>query len=407
MDGEIQVISDGDGVLLLGDPATLDLFVERESLAARPLPTTSMRRATNVAGAAAEAAAVIAESSGRWVKLTEQSAKYAQAGALRVSKTSGNATGVIAGKDGQVATFVEFVRTPAGVVTNPAALAGIGGLMSQIALQQAMDEIGDYLAVIDAKVEDVLRAQKDTAVAELLGVGLVLDEALAVRESVGRVSDVTWSKVDQAPLVIASAQSYALRRLEALADKIEKESKVGDLATLMRHAESEAHEWLGVLARSFQLADAVAILELDRVLDSDADSVDAHRAGMTTARRRRLTAIDTATHSLLERIEAAATLANDRVLFNPLKAPAVVASANCASSAVAGLQETLGLAPAAREVEARSWKSAAGETHEHLVRTGRAKAQAARELGGLSLNGAKTAASDAAGRIRSLRHRRD
>ena len=74
-------------------------------------------------------------------------------------------------------------------------LAGAAGVMAQMAMQQTMDEITDYLAVIDAKVDDVLRAQKDAVIADMIGVDVVLDEAMTIRDSVGRVSEITWSKV--------------------------------------------------------------------------------------------------------------------------------------------------------------------------------------------------------------------
>ena len=47
------------------------------------------------------------------------------------------------------------------MLTNPAVLAGAAGIMAQFAMQQTMDEITDYLATIDEKLDDVLRAQKD------------------------------------------------------------------------------------------------------------------------------------------------------------------------------------------------------------------------------------------------------
>lgn len=43
--------------------------------------------------------------------------------------------------------------------------------MAQVAMQQTMQEITDYLESIDEKVEDVLRAQKDAALSELIGAG--------------------------------------------------------------------------------------------------------------------------------------------------------------------------------------------------------------------------------------------
>lgn len=79
------------------------------------------------------------------------------------------------GQKGQIGGFVEFARAPRSFLTNPALLASAAGLMAQLAMQQAMDEITDYLAVIDAKVDDVLRAQKDAALSRMIGVGFVID----------------------------------------------------------------------------------------------------------------------------------------------------------------------------------------------------------------------------------------
>ena len=57
---------------------------------------------------------------------------------------------------------------------------------------------------IDEKVDDILRAQKDAVLADVVGAHLVIEEAMTVREHMGRVSDVTWSKVQAAPATIAS-----------------------------------------------------------------------------------------------------------------------------------------------------------------------------------------------------------
>ena len=67
--------------------------------------------------------------------------------------------------------------------------------MAQLAMKQSMDEITDYLATIDEKVDDVLRAQKDAVLADMNGVGSVIDDAIITRDHTGRVSAVTWSKV--------------------------------------------------------------------------------------------------------------------------------------------------------------------------------------------------------------------
>ena len=59
--------------------------------------------------------------------------------------------------------------------------------MAQLAMQQTMDEITDYLAVIDEKVDDVLRAQQDTVLARMIGVALVIEETMTIRQTRGRV----------------------------------------------------------------------------------------------------------------------------------------------------------------------------------------------------------------------------
>ncbi|MDP9435282.1 MAG: hypothetical protein M3P93_08870, partial [Actinomycetota bacterium] len=90
--------------------------------------------------AAAEAGPGIAANSGRWVKLTKESAELVKKHGLRESK-SGLRTGVVKGSKGQVKTFVQFVKGPGTLLTNPAVLAGAAGVMAQFAMRQTMDEI--------------------------------------------------------------------------------------------------------------------------------------------------------------------------------------------------------------------------------------------------------------------------
>ncbi|MEU0312935.1 hypothetical protein [Nocardioides sp. NPDC006273] len=219
-------------------------------------------------------------------------------------------------------------------LANPALLAGAAGIMAQVAMQQTMDENTDYLATIDEKVDDVLRAQKDSVLASMIGAGFVIEEAMTIRDKRGRVDEVTWSKVQAMPATIAETQAYALRQLDALAEKMEKKSKVSDLAETAKDAEAKAQEWLAVLARCFGLQDAIAVLELDRVLDASPDELDGHRLGLQTARKNRLDLISRCTARLMARMDAAADRANTKVLLNPTKAPGLVQSSNHVSSAI-------------------------------------------------------------------------
>mgnify|MGYP007112053688 CR=1 FL=1 len=59
-----------------------------------------------------------------------------------------------------------------------------------------------------------------------------------------------------------------MRQLSDFVDKLEGKHKINELVVLTRTVEAEIQKWLAVLARCFELHDAVGLLELDRVLDA-------------------------------------------------------------------------------------------------------------------------------------------
>lgn len=368
MNDEVQLISDGDGLAVIGDRSAVERFLSSEGLESRELGLSTVLPRLGTVAATTQIASDVAANSGRWVKLTKDSAAAAKKYGLRDSG-SGLSTGVLKGDKGQIRGFVEFAKGPGTMLTNPAVLAGAAGIMAQVAMQQAMDDITEYLAVIDAKVDDVLRAQKDAALAEVIGVDLVVKEAMTIREAVGRVSDVTWSKLSTAPFIVSRTQAYALRQLDGLAEKLEK-GDVGDLDRELKRSEGEIVEWLAVLAFCVELHDALAILELDRVLDSGAGDLDRHRLGLKTARRERLSIIGTTTARLIERMQVAATRANEKVLTNPWKAPSVVRSVNSVSSSVAEFHGHLGLDTSHDAAATRGWRQAASDLRDRVVESG-------------------------------------
>ncbi|MDH6547159.1 hypothetical protein [Streptomyces sp. SAI-041] len=387
MDAEIQLISDDDGLMVIGNAADVDRFLVSEGLSAsKDLGPHWLKSVFGVGATVAQAGSEMAENSGRWVKLTPKSAQLVKKYGLRESSKTGFGTGVVKGQKGQIRGFVEFVKTPRSFLTNPAALANAAKLMSQVAMQQSMDEITDYLATIDAKVDDVLRAQKDTVLSRMIGVGFVIEETMTIREQRGRVDETMWSKVQDAPTAIAETQVYALRQLDAIAEKMERQSKIGDLAAAVSEAESPVREWLAVLARCFQLQDAIAVLELDRVLDASPDELDAHRLGLKAARQDRRELISRSTGRLVARMDAVAGTANAKVLLHPAKSPAVVQSSNQMAIGVHDFHERLGIESGRRSSEARRWVEAATDVRDKALETGAKGVDAARSRGKLTLD---------------------
>jgi len=390
MDSEIQLISDGDGLAVIGSPAAVERFLVSEGLPSKDLGLQRLASALHIAAGAAQAGSEIAANSSRWVKLTKESAQLVDKYGLRTSSKTGLSTGVLKGNSGQIGGFVEFAKRPGSLLTNPALLSGAAGIMAQLAMQQAMGEITDYLATIDEKVDDVLRAQKDAVLADMVGVGFVIEEALTVREHVGRVSEITWSKVQSAPTTIARTQAYALRQLDGLAEKVEHNAKIGDLAKASSEAESKVREWLAVLARCTQLQDAIAVLELNRVLDASPEELDRHRLGLRAARQNRLEHISRSAEHLMTRMNAAAGTANTKVLLHPTASRTVVRSSNHVATAVVDFQERLGIESSRQLLEARRWIDAATEVRDKALETGAVGVDAARRVGNETFDRARS-----------------
>jgi hypothetical protein len=394
VDDDVQLISDGDGLAVIGEPAAVERFLAANELpAGRDLGLERLKPVAGMAAAAMQAGSVVAENHGRWVKLSDRSVKLIKDNAGLVKSTkSGLDLGVIRGQGGRFVDVVEFAAGPGRILANPAILAGAAGIMAQLAMEQAMDEISDYLAVIDAKVDDILRGQKDAVLADMIGVEMVIDEGTMIRAQVGRVSDITWSKVQGTTQTLARTQGYALRQLDSLAEKMERTTKVDDLVKVTKDAESTVREWLAVLARCFQLQDAVAVLELDRVLDASPEELDEHRLALHTVRQNRLAVIGRTTDRLLERMDAAAGTANAKVLLNPFDSRAVVGSSNQVASGVVRFNGLLGVADERESLEARRWLAAVGDTWDSARDQGAEGVDAARRFGAAAFGRGRAAA---------------
>ena len=411
MADEIQLISDGDGLAVIGDSAAVERFLVSKGLWSSSKDLGKRLKSVLGAGAVmAQAGSELIAGSGRWVKLTEESAQRVQEYGLRVSSATGLSTGVLKGEGGQIAGFVEFVQGPGMLLLSPEALSGAAGIMQQVAKQQSMAEITDYLARIDEKIDDVLRAQRDQVLARLDGADLVIEDAMTVREhQAGRVDEVTWSMVQDAPGKIGDTQAYALRQLDELAKRMERKSKIGDLAKTAREVESEVQIWFFVLARCFSLQDAFDVLRLDRVLDTSPHDLDGHRLGLKAARQNRLNAISQAAEQLTDRMDAAAHRANTRLLWHPTASPAVTHARNTVATGVRDLHWLLGTESDRLAWKTRRWLDAAAEAKDKVLETGAEGVDTARQLGNEAFDRARSVRAKLSSRIaeRAIRRRAD
>lgn len=383
MGNAVELIADGEGIAVIGEPTDVERFFLDSGLEvahSKQLDVSRLWKSAGGAGALVGAGADLASNSGRWVKLTSESAKAVREFGLMPSKVSGVSHAMV-GKPGDIKQWLQISSAPTALLSGPFALVTLSTLMQQRAMQAQMDEIVDYLQVIDEKVGDILRGQQNAVLSDMIGVDLVIEDALTVRDEVGRVSDVTWSKVQATSQTLARTQAYALRELDAIAENLAKKKDLGDIARATKDAEPKVREWLAVIARTFQLQDGVTVLELDAVLNSSPEDIEPHRRGVIRARQDRTERIGRSTAAILAQMSSTIESANARVLLNPFDAPAAVQSSSTVTLEVVSLRERLGIESNNDVEKAKRWRSAAGEAFER-VRVGTVDgATAARRLG--------------------------
>ena len=355
-DDEIQLICDGDGLAVLGSPTAVERFLSAQGLLAlsRDLVLDGLGPVLRASAAVAQAGAEISASSGRWLKLTEESARLVEESGLMETESLGVSYAMV-GERGSISSWLQ-VET--GALTNPALLAGVAGLMAQLTAQHEMDEIKNYLATIDKKVDDVLRAQKNAELAKLIGAGLDIRSALAVRERASRVDEVTWSTVQGRTHTITDALSWALLQLDSLAKRMENTTRVGDLAKVAAEAEREVQELLAVLARCFELQDAIDLLRLDRVMEVSPEALEGNRLALKAERRDRQERAARTTERLIDRMDRAAGKVELKVLLHPTASHALVGSINGVGATVQEFHGPLGIESSRHPLETTRWREA-------------------------------------------------
>lgn len=365
---EFDVISDDQGVMLVGNENAIDRFLKSQNLPSREIDMSRFWQITGNTSAVVSGTLNTIPQVGRWIKVTENSSSLMKGATFMKGSVDGVSRAVVTGAKGKTSHILEFV-THKGVatLTNPAMLAGAAGIMTQIALQQAMDEITDYLKVIDAKVDDVLKAQKDSVAADMLGAGFVIEEAFALLKQVGRVSEVTWSKVQSTVLTLARTQAYALLQLDGIGEKIRTEGSIAALLKTSQVAVQEVDNWLAIIARCSQLQDGVAVLELDRLFIDAKSDLEDHRVALTSARQKRLKLISDSVGKLQIVLDGAAKLANKKTLFNPFESPKLVSALNQISGSLGSFQDALDLAKKSDAFLTRLWSEAAGEARDSAI----------------------------------------
>lgn len=392
MNGDIQLIADDYGLMVLGDSTDITQFLKEQGLESRDVNIKASQVAS-LFGASLDAAANIAQLSGRWVQLSEESVGKIQEFGLIQSNTTGLFTGVI-GQGGYrgIKGNVQFVNAPGAV--NPMMLSNVGTLMTQLALQQMMGQVTDYLKVIDQKIDDILRAQKDSEISKMVGAGLVIAEAMSEREQFGGVSEVTWAGVQDTKQTLAAAQVYALRQLDAFADKLERAKDISKQANIMKRGIGDVSQWIAILARSLELQDGYSILKLDRVRGTSPEELMRHRKVELDNQQQRMQLVSSTLTNLSQRIRTISGKANKQVLLHPFDSHTVIDSGNAIASQINDFNEALGIAATEQSIKAKEWIEAAVDARDLVIEKGAEGVKAISDFGSNIANHIHRAAQD-------------
>ena len=360
MSDEIEVVSDDEGVVVMGDRSVVERFLGHVGLLgeARDFELEKLRTAAQIGADLANAAAGMAEKSAQYVKLTPESAKrLREAGGFMKTKTKG-VSHIMLGETGTKSLkWLQAQDGPTSLLTNPAVLAGVGGLMTQYAQQAEAQELKQLLIRIDEKLDDVRRGQRDNMLARMMGAAAELDEAITIREAGGDPKTL-WDKVSGVSSSISVVQDEALLALGALADKIDGKSKPGELRKAVKQVERDAAVQLAVLARCFELQDQFGVVELDHVRATSPEVFERHRLGVSEARKKRRTRVLEITSRLMSRMDAAGQIASENIILHAREARSVVDSLNLTAEAVDEFHVPLGIELVRDRLDHTPWREA-------------------------------------------------
>ncbi|WP_334139192.1 hypothetical protein [Corynebacterium variabile] len=230
-ESEIELISDGYGVLVVGGRSAVARLLDDLGLLEQAREVDSGRISTyaSVVSDALTTVSVAVEQSAMYLKLTpESAARLKSGGGLMKTKTKGISHAMLGETGKKSLKWLQVEDGPGSLLTNPAVLAGVAGVLSQFAQQSEAQELRALLVKIDGKLDDVRRAQRDSVLARMRSSAAAIEEAMTIHAHGGDPRTL-WDKVSASSESILNVQDEALLALDALAHKVEGESKSGEL----------------------------------------------------------------------------------------------------------------------------------------------------------------------------------
>lgn len=320
---EVEIFGDENAIVAFGQGKSLTQFLKDFGILERA--TSLSKNQLNVfvgkaAGAVQTASEAIANS-GMYIKLTPEDAKrLKESGLLKSKNLPKGQSYVMFGEPGKVSSWVKADVGPGTLLTNPAVVSGVAGLMAQQALQSQLQQFHERFDSVENKLDVMIQGRKTDQLAQLAAmVEVVQDAKIKSEANSGLVNQTLWSTIDSERKAIAVARHTAIGELEALADKAEQFLSDKDIKKLSKEGPNLVEKValnLAVLGKCLELDYEVGILELATVDYSVPQEANNHRSGIEQVleKNRRETIFKAS--KAVERIEATSAIAYSQLILH-------------------------------------------------------------------------------------------
>ena len=360
MSAEIEIVSDGNGALILGDENAIQEFSAQYGLSewARRIPLDRLSRWLHLGTEAANRMTQIAQQSGMYVKLTPESLEaLKKAGGLMPTAKKG-VSHLMLGKTGDHSMkWLQADTSASALIFNPAVLTGVSGLLASFSQQLEAKELHEFMARVDARLDEVLTNQRNETLADIETAAEQIEDALSLLESDGD-PQTSGELVRSADDRITTVQNKALKTLGSVADSAQRADSSKEMKKLSQEVEGKVNLNLSVLARCFELKDQFNVIELDHVMMTAPKKYDGHRKGLVKNRQRRQNKVIGQTSQVLAALDQAGALAVGRTIIHPHVAKRLVEAINTTAGEIHSFHRPLGISEDHKELEPLPWREA-------------------------------------------------
>ncbi|GAA3664437.1 hypothetical protein [Microbacterium marinilacus] len=357
---EVELIRDGQNLLVVGsNRGAVERFMGSAGLLERAKEITS-RQFVPMLRSAAEITHTLADTvaeSALWVKLTEESAEAIKEFGLTETEVPGVAY-AMAGRPGDIKQWLKINTSAGAKLASPGLLSGVAGGLAQAASQAEAEQLRGLLVSLDAKIDKVLRGQRDAIIGPLNGVERHLRSAQTFLRVQGEVDAQEWDKITGAPQRIREIQSTSVEKLRGIAADMEQHKRVGQLSSHLPELRNQVELWVGAITRCFAALDDFAALELEHTAVIAPDRLDAKRQAIQEDRLEAITELSAGVAELMSQMTASADRAQANVLLHRTKSPRVLDMIDSSRGAIKKLYNALGLEIDWDSVTAPQWRDA-------------------------------------------------